>query len=118
MTTKDTLPGTRHEPNVGQLNATQLIVSLYENLLEGFMLDSHTFKPEAFQSRESICFQIRHIKPGTGFQVEDLEPFCMGDKLDEIWSKWIEWIPGLDHRAGPFRMSSAIRASAVINSDV
>lgn len=118
MTIKNILPGTRHEPNLDQFNATQLIVSLYENLLEGFMIDPHTFKPEAFQSSEALCSQIRHIKPGTGIQAKDLDPFCIGDELDEIWSKSIEWILGLDHRAGPFRVSSAVRPSAVIDSDV
>lgn len=42
------LPGTRHEPNVDQLNTMQCIPSLYENLPEGFVVDSHTFESEAF----------------------------------------------------------------------
>lgn len=116
--TKNGLPGTRHEPNVDQFNAKQRFPSLYENLPESFVVDSHSFESEALQISETFCFQIRHVKPGTGIQAEDLDPFCVRDELEEIRSKSIEWILGLDHRAGPFRVSSAIRASAVINGDV
>lgn len=58
MTIKNTLPGTRHEPNLNQFNATQLIVSLNENLLEGFIVNPHTFKPEAFQFSKALLIRF------------------------------------------------------------